>query len=285
MRWIPTTGWHVITPEIAAEVLATCNYGNRRMNQFAIDSFARDMESGNWVENGDSIKFAKNFRLLDGQTRLAAIIKHGRPIKTYVVTDLDEKVFFSIDCHRARKAGVILELDGVKNANTVASVARFLIGYEHGFYGTAWTRQTISERRSVIERYRPDLIQRGVREAVRLKMRHVSSLATLYVLGSKADERMDSDTTERFFAQLAGDSVSGAGDPAFTLKTKLTNATIDRRTLPPPEEMANCIKAWNAEHNRSELKVIRWRPSSNKDEPFPHIIGWPYATPFSSRRE
>lgn len=277
MKWLPTTGWVDITPEIAREILSVCNYGNRRMNQFAVDGYARDMSANKWAVNGDAIKFSKTHRLLDGQQRLAAIVKSGKTVRTYVVTGVDEDVFWSYDGHRRRSCGTVMELAEVKNGNSVAAIAKLLFGYMRGFRGVDWTRPTVDELRGAVDIFGEPLIQEAIHAARGVPLKQITSLSSLYVLGTKADERLAAATTKEFFQELGGTLPSMIGHPSYTLRIKFQNVTTDKRYFTGQEQLANCVKAWNAHYNRQDMRVIRWRTKANPGEPFPSMIGFPYS--------
>ena len=74
---LPSPGEVVmVTPELAAEWL-THNTHNRGLKPIAIKRFAEDMTTGDWQWNGESIRFAADGTLLDGQNRLHAIVDSG----------------------------------------------------------------------------------------------------------------------------------------------------------------------------------------------------------------
>lgn len=82
----------VITPEIAKEYLARNTSNYRKVNHKRVASYAKDMELGKWEFNGEGIKFSKSGNLVDGQHRLAAIVKANVPVKMLVIYDVDDDV-------------------------------------------------------------------------------------------------------------------------------------------------------------------------------------------------
>jgi hypothetical protein len=97
----PRTETIKITPQLAVEWLEK-NTLNRNINQYRVYSYANDMKLGQWKLNGDTIRFAKDGTLLDGQHRLWAIVEAGIPVTMMVVFDLDEDVRTTIDTGRPR---------------------------------------------------------------------------------------------------------------------------------------------------------------------------------------
>ena len=75
----------MITPQIASEYLAKNTNNYRVLSKSKVDSYAEDMKSGNWQENGEGIAFSEDGTLKDGQHRLQAIIRSGVTIPMLVV--------------------------------------------------------------------------------------------------------------------------------------------------------------------------------------------------------
>lgn len=121
-----------LTPEMARDYLKS-NTRNRPLRQSHIIKLARDMVAKRWVYNGESIKFAKDGSLIDGQHRLHAIIRAGVAVETEVVTDLDTASFYTIDSGLRRKTADYLSLDhGIVNAFIVANAGRMIVNYLTG---------------------------------------------------------------------------------------------------------------------------------------------------------
>ena len=62
-----------ITPQVA-QMMLEHNTHNRNLTESRAQAYARDMASGNWRYTGEGIKFGPDGTLLDGQTRLRAIV-------------------------------------------------------------------------------------------------------------------------------------------------------------------------------------------------------------------
>ena len=68
-----------VTPEMAQAYL-TRNTRNRKLRQSVVDRYAGDMASGKWQLTHQGLAFNCDGTLLDGQHRLAAIVKAGVPV-------------------------------------------------------------------------------------------------------------------------------------------------------------------------------------------------------------
>lgn len=120
----------IITPQLAAKLLES-NTRNRKMTQSKVSQYVKDMLAGDWVENGESIKFDDTGRLIDGQHRLTACVKSGVPFITTMTTGLsDPNAFKTIDTGRARGADQVLQMAGVKNAIPTTAALRLVYAWD-----------------------------------------------------------------------------------------------------------------------------------------------------------
>jgi hypothetical protein len=115
----------VITPDYAEELLRG-NFDNRKVQERVVQRYARDITSGDWKVNGDSIRIAKTGQVLDGQHRLLAVIKAKRPITSLVVRNLDADVQATIDTGKPRRLTDVLAMRGEKYHSVLASSARLV---------------------------------------------------------------------------------------------------------------------------------------------------------------
>lgn len=83
------------------------------------------MAAGKWGLTGDTLKFAPDGRLLDGQNRLAACVRAGKPFKTHVVFGIDPRLFARMDIGKPRNAADILHIAHYKYASTLAAALRW----------------------------------------------------------------------------------------------------------------------------------------------------------------
>ena len=74
----------LLTPERAEELLEN-NHHNRKITQQRVREYSKEMMSGLWLYNGESIIVSESGRLLDGQHRLLAVIDSGVTIETELV--------------------------------------------------------------------------------------------------------------------------------------------------------------------------------------------------------
>lgn len=114
-----------VDPTSAAAILKDRNQGNRPPKPNKVQQFAADMANDRWGLTGDTLKFAPDGRLLDGQNRLAASVRVNKSFKTHVVFGIDPQLFGRMDIGKPRNAADILHIAGYKYASTLASALRW----------------------------------------------------------------------------------------------------------------------------------------------------------------
>lgn len=111
-----------ITPERAVELLGHGNVDNRPLRKHLVKRMAQDIAAGNWRCNGESIKFDRNGRLVDGQHRLSACRAAHAPLKTFVCGGLDPDIFATIDQGAKRDIRDVFRTAGIPNAARASMV-------------------------------------------------------------------------------------------------------------------------------------------------------------------
>jgi hypothetical protein len=118
-----------ITPSVAKLMLSK-NTSNRHVNKRRVDQYADLMSKGEWKQNGDTICIDGAGELLDGQHRLAAIVKSGVAQNYIVVDGVDRNVMDTKDTGKARSSCDALAISGYQNTAALASAAKHSILFE-----------------------------------------------------------------------------------------------------------------------------------------------------------
>ncbi|MCD9821160.1 hypothetical protein [Bradyrhizobium japonicum] len=114
------------TPKVAEYVLKVHNVENRAAKPRKIIEFAADMTDALWKLTGDTVKFSGRPLLRDGQNRLFACVRSGKPFKTHVVFGVDDASFPWMDLGKRRNGGDALAILGVANSPVVSGMVRWL---------------------------------------------------------------------------------------------------------------------------------------------------------------
>lgn len=109
-----------ITPDQADRILKT-NYQNRTINSSRVNQYARDMETGRWRVNGETIILDEEGRLLDGQHRLAACVKSNRPFDTILVRGVERDARLTVDSGMSRRLSHRLTMFGFKDGAALST--------------------------------------------------------------------------------------------------------------------------------------------------------------------
>ncbi len=130
--------FQTITPEQASDLLTNHNPSNRRLDTGHAMFLAQEMERGTFrPDNGDSIRIDTDGNVLDGQHRLAAIVRVGKPVTMLIAKDVDRETFATIDTGKRRTVQDIVGIDfavmGITAPKGTPHAARLLIEYESKF--------------------------------------------------------------------------------------------------------------------------------------------------------
>lgn len=150
-----------VTPVMARDVLANHNGINRKINESHWRALMRNMENKTWRFNGDTIRFNKDGDLIDGQHRLTALSKCDKTLPMIIIKGFDKEVIKTIDQEiKPRNLGDLLSMDGVKNANNVASCINRYLGMKYSFSfisgrgsGTGATAGKVQDKITLDEKY------------------------------------------------------------------------------------------------------------------------------------
>lgn len=260
-----------ITPELAREWFGF-NTHNRPLRQRTVSAYAWDMLSGNWQWNGESVKFAADGTLLDGQHRLAAIAEAGVTVRMLVIRGLPGDTQDTVDGGVKRRFSDVLALRGEANAHALAAIVRRVASWEGGSIVSRSTA-TFSNARllQVLEQY-PDL--RAVARAahtVSAKAELPSSIVgfCMWLFGGLKDADED---VRFFFDRLVDFQGLQKGDAIYELRKTLESSRSVRGERSEVFLTAITIKAWNAFRSGKQVGLLSFKTGGARPEKFPEAI-------------
>lgn len=252
-----------VTPGMAKDWLQR-NTHNRSLRDRAVGDYARDMAAGQWRQNGETIKFAADGTLLDGQHRLKAITLANVPVPMLVVTGLDRDTQETMDAGRKRTTADAFALRGETHFTVLASVLKRVWLWDHGDYKFSGNQVPTTAECTALLREHPE-IRRSAEIASRVhqtfKYMPQSIVGTAHVLFT----RIDPSESAWFFTRLGDGAELALGHPILTLRTRAMSEAADRRTTPADRHMAYLVRTWNAVRDGRELTRIQQAP----DAPMP----------------
>lgn len=246
---------------------------NRPLNDQHVQRIARQIKSGKWHFNGDTIKIAEPLSgredVLDGQHRLWAVIEAKEPIETAIIYGIKRDAFATIDTLRKPRSGAdVLALNGAtRHRATMAQALTWLLRYQRGVIETYRAPQNRIENSDVEEMYETHGgIQQAADRAADLRRVVNTSLMTFlyYVIVNRNPE-----IAERMMRTLEYPSAVAMDDPFFCLRSYFLS---DRsNTKNPLVTIALTFKACNAAYRGQAVKILQWRYQGERPEPFPEL--------------
>lgn len=240
-----------ITPLMAIELLEK-NTNNRPVRWKHVQTLAEDIAEGRWRLNGETIKIARDGRILDGQHRLHAIVQADTAVRSYFVADLDHDVFDTIDQGRRRSPGDTLSVSGEKNATLVAAACGVLHKLLGGYSLT--TRQGRTPVREVLDAH-PGL--RDSASQVRRGSSKVFASSAIAVVLHYLFGRIDPNSRDGFFMGVLKGLGLDDDDPVYHLRERLlARGAVQKKRDDGTLVVALCIRAWEARQAGQKLKKL-----------------------------
>lgn len=200
----------LVTPQMAEEWLEK-NTKNRTLNQTRVCTIAEDISRGSFLTTHQGVAFGVDGALLDGQHRLAAIVKAQAPVWLFVARDVPDGSMPVIDSGRSRSLGDRASLtEGWANGSRVMAVARLLAQVEAG-------NTTVGDSRIF------DVARRehaGIEWVVGLKLRQMRSAPILTAL-VLARPVVDEAKLREFAERLEDGVMLSPGSPILALRHSL----------------------------------------------------------------
>lgn len=114
-----TSSYEMVTPEKARQWLDT-SVGNRPISAKKVNLFATSMARGEWNRDAQPIYFDENGRLMDGHTRLNAVVKSGTTIEVNVKRGFPRAEWNKLNMGSIWTVGEFFAANGVKHPKDTA---------------------------------------------------------------------------------------------------------------------------------------------------------------------
>lgn len=267
-----------VSPGLAKTWLKSNTY-NRRLSKPHVKKLANEMINGRWVLNGETISFDSNGTLLNGQHRLSAVIESGVTVEMVVAIGVEDRRAFDVTDVVSLKRGVhqVADMKGIKNPNTVTSVARIVLAFDNSSnmdeFSMIFPSSYQGDPGEVVEKsgeIQDDVI--NIKEKVgRAVLRSAGSPATfiaiLYIL-----KRYNNRDFESFCEKIRTGIFESENDPCMMLRDRVLKGRGGFTSHAWKSTLAAItIKAFNAHSESKKIKNLRWRVDGNNPERFPSI--------------
>ena len=253
-----------ITPA-AAKKLLEYNIENRALNSIHVDELAREMKSGRWKINGDTIRISDTGKIIDGQHRLVAVVKTGITIQSWVIEGLPDDVFDTIDLNKRRSGGDTLGCMGEINAYRLNSALILVDKYMTGRVEKSVSYSN-SEIKELLLKY-PKL-RDSIQSKVKGKKLILPSVmdACHYLFSQK-----NPDEAHFFMDRVLRGSALKEGEPEYVLREKLVSNSLAKAKLSKAHVFALCIKTWNHMRAGNKIQHLKLNERDGKLIEFPVV--------------
>jgi hypothetical protein len=245
------------------------NTHNRRLNEQRVEQFAGAMKRGEWMDNGEPIaRFSTEGVLLDGQTRLAAIVKSGITLKGYIIDGLAPESQYTMDIGQKRTFAQELHLEGFTSPNHVGALALAIWQWENEVWDQHKVGATRVQLRNIVD-LNTDAILDAVKVQHRLQQK-IRVTPTVAMLAYWLFSRIDQADADDFFDRLTHGTIEPS-HPIGLLRERLIGWAQDRRGTRPNKivTLAYFIKAWNFYRNGGRPAHLVVRLGGTMAEPYP----------------
>jgi hypothetical protein len=275
-------GWHVITPELAEQLLSRNPEGaNRRPIMAQVVYYAQQMVANDWQPTGQGLIISTAGELLDGQHRLWACYFSGASFRTFVLTDVEAKpnLFAYMDNVKARSASDALQTAGMNGVSaTIAQAVKIANEMDHGAYVTGGKKIRVmrmpkmspiqviryAEEHPVLHRacrlvageYQSAALVIGHKDVTAYAAAQIIELHDEYVLGEFMED----------LGAIREDFPAGSPIAAFHAVMATNLKAVQQ--MSKMEILAHLIKAFNAFVEGREVKKLTFRVN----EDFPTFV-------------
>lgn len=246
-----------ITPELAAEYLKA-NTSNRPCSPARIAELAGMMKRGEYMLNGDAIRFSEDGVLLDGQGRLKACIAAGVSFTTLVIRGLPRETFKTMDLGKKRNSADLFAIRGEKNTTKLSRALRFVLMYEAGaINGASYSPQQLED---CLSRHPGLRIWASTSTPIYKITGHGALVFSVCYLGS-----LTRPTTADDFLRLLVDGAGlEKGSPVLTLRDRLQQDRAATSKLPSSYVAQLVIHAYNAFAKGDTRAILRGNRNSGE---------------------
>lgn len=263
------TEFMIVTPEMASAWLEKNIEKNRKLKERLENKYLAAMTRGRWNErSGETVKFDEDGNMIDGQHRLRALIRYGKPLWFSVSYNCARDAFKNLDTGATRKGPDVLSIDleDGKNLNILSSVLTLIHRAGAGFNQT-----TYSPSNDMIL----ELAERhpGAQESVAFVLKHrtpkgfmsPSMIAFMHYQITRKHSRQMADNY--VLAILDGETCKG-DQPLKLMRRRLIDNLASPHKMRRLTMLALLVKSWNAFATGTTLKAagLRWRGYEIRDE-------------------
>ncbi len=242
-----------VSPGLASVILER-NADNRHLKPVKAGHYTTDMIAGRWVFNGEPIIVSDTGELNDGQHRMQAVIDANLSMPFLFVFGVKRESRTTVDQGAARTASDYLSMDGVPNSALCAGLARLVMAYEDQ-NGQGLAKAKEYSNAQIVRRVKSDPAISEAAQYAQSVVTYTKGLilpslvgAAFYILTD-----IDHDAAVRYLNQVCVGENIKRGDPAFAVRSSLTNLEATNRTA----RLEIIFRGWNAFRQNRRLSLAK----------------------------
>lgn len=257
-----------IGPKKANKMLQEQNLSNRKLRPGWVRYLARQMTRNLWMENtGESLKIDRTGNIIDGQHRLAALIKSGRSYHFEIDYEMDPEIFKIIDTGKSRGGADALQIMGVNNYALVSAIiasgcSNKMLGDEGGGRDSRPSNLEICDIYEKSPNYWQELAFLGSTTYQGMGVRMLSpSLIGAWAHRFNKINRSDC----LLFWKDMSEGGSGPNSPTRQLIKVLHAESLNKNMkMRTKRKAALIIKAWNLFRENRTCRNLNWRADKQR---------------------
>lgn len=237
-----------------ATALLERNDDNRKVSDLVVANYARDITSGRWIENGQSIVVADDGQLNDGQHRCWAVLEARRAIDVLLVVGVRRDSRLTVDQGKIRVVGDYLEMEGHGDGKYLGAVAAYVWQWRTRtqLSNQALFRPTKAEITALV-REEPGIAQ-SLASIPRRRTVPVGGVSLLGFCHFVFSSRATAKAADEFVAMLVEGSAMQAGHPVLYARNRLG---AEGRRMSLNEKADLLFRAWNAWRQGKEVSRLQ----------------------------
>jgi hypothetical protein len=251
-----------VTPSLASKIMEDHNKKNRKINKNNVRFLTKEIESNNWIPNGETISFDINGNVNNGQHRLLAIIKSGVSLDILIVTNLSLEAFKTIDTGALRSGSDVLSIEGVSNSTHIAAMVKFIFAFKIGKYSANRHHHRTLSNTELIDYYYElgdDKVYSSYQFYNSVRDGGSSVITPTLISGFHfLLTEIDKEKGEEFLTMLTQGINLTKDSPITALRNKLIKSRVDKNyKLTNEELLKNITYAWSKYLKNEKAKSLK----------------------------
>lgn len=253
-----------VTPKLASEYLAN-NTLNRPVRKSKVNQYVSDMLNNRWMtDTGEALSISESGNITNGQHRLLAIIKSGLSIDFWICFNVDNETKKVVDTGSNRSGGDVFHIEGIKNANNLASIIKSYYRIKAGLINDKSRNNLALTNYELLDLYNSNpLFWDETHKKALHWYRSIGRLLKSSTIGAyyALFHSINQDDANEFMEQLCS-GVDITNNVIAVMRSRLIKDATGVKKTPHYVQNALIVKTWNAYRKGISIKTLSFNSSS-----------------------